>query len=196
MLLVQSFTSRMPLLTATIAYRLGRRRWSSPQRCYLHCLGTLLTIKRHKSRTVTFIFISSTSGLADDSAADGGAVTVSMVRRGTRPACWPTSSESSTTFSLPPSTSLSRTTPAPASTSYCDTFKYKDETSVQSNLARGSIADPHTAALVYTFAVSTCRIYQYCSRASTSPKNAPFYGGIWTPSDTWFLGPMPMWVAR
>jgi len=62
---MQSFTARMPLLTATIAFGLGRRHWSSPQRCYVHCLGTLLTIKRHKSRTVTFIFISSTAGLAD-----------------------------------------------------------------------------------------------------------------------------------
>jgi len=35
-LLVQSFTARMPfLLTASSAFGLGRRRWSSPQQCYL-----------------------------------------------------------------------------------------------------------------------------------------------------------------
>jgi len=39
-LLVQSFTARMPLLTGTSAFGLGRRRWSSPQQCYLHCLRT------------------------------------------------------------------------------------------------------------------------------------------------------------
>jgi len=39
-LLVQSFTARMPLLTATSAIGLGRRRWSSHQQCYLHCLRT------------------------------------------------------------------------------------------------------------------------------------------------------------
>ena len=39
-LLVQSFTARMPLLTATSAFGLGRRRWSSPQQCYLHGLCT------------------------------------------------------------------------------------------------------------------------------------------------------------
>ena len=36
-LLVQSFTARMSLLTATSAFGLGRRRCSS-QQCYLHCL--------------------------------------------------------------------------------------------------------------------------------------------------------------
>ena len=40
-LLVQSFTARMPLLAATGAFGLGRRRWSS-QQCYLHCLRTFL----------------------------------------------------------------------------------------------------------------------------------------------------------
>jgi len=28
-------------LKATSAFRLGRRRWSSPQQCYVHCLRTL-----------------------------------------------------------------------------------------------------------------------------------------------------------
>ena len=35
-LLVQSFNAHMPLLTATSVFRLERRRWSSPQQCYLH----------------------------------------------------------------------------------------------------------------------------------------------------------------
>ena len=39
-LLVQSFTARMPSLTENRAFGLGRRRWSSPQQCYLHCLRT------------------------------------------------------------------------------------------------------------------------------------------------------------
>ena len=39
-LLVQSFTAHMPLLTATSAFGLQRRRWSS-QQCYLHCLSTV-----------------------------------------------------------------------------------------------------------------------------------------------------------
>ena len=38
---MQSFTACIPLLTATSAFRLGRRCWSSPQQCYLHCLRTL-----------------------------------------------------------------------------------------------------------------------------------------------------------
>ena len=38
---VQSFTAHMPLLTATSTFGLGRRRWSSPQQCYLHCLRTI-----------------------------------------------------------------------------------------------------------------------------------------------------------
>jgi len=34
------------LLTATSAFGLGRRCWSSPQQCYLHCLHTLSCHKR------------------------------------------------------------------------------------------------------------------------------------------------------
>ena len=41
--MVQSFTSRMLSLTATSAFGLGRRRWSYPRQCYLHCLHTLHT---------------------------------------------------------------------------------------------------------------------------------------------------------
>ena len=37
----QSFTAHMPLLTATNAFRLGRRCWSSPQ---WHCLHHICTI--------------------------------------------------------------------------------------------------------------------------------------------------------
>jgi len=39
-LLVQSSTACTPLLTATSTFGLGRRRWRSPQQCYLHCLHT------------------------------------------------------------------------------------------------------------------------------------------------------------
>jgi len=40
---VHSFTARMPLLTTTSAVGLGRRRWSCPQQCYLHCLCAILS---------------------------------------------------------------------------------------------------------------------------------------------------------
>jgi len=40
-LLVQSFTARMPLLKATSAFGLCRRHWSTPQQCYLHSIRTL-----------------------------------------------------------------------------------------------------------------------------------------------------------
>ena len=46
-LLVQSFAVRMPLLTATSAFGLGRRCWRSPQWCYLHCLRTLSLPSKH-----------------------------------------------------------------------------------------------------------------------------------------------------
>ena len=46
-LLVQSFTAHMPLLTATSAFGLGRRRWSFPQQRYLHCLCTNVQICRN-----------------------------------------------------------------------------------------------------------------------------------------------------
>jgi len=39
-LLVKSFTARTPLLTATSAFGLGRKRWISPQQCYLLCRRT------------------------------------------------------------------------------------------------------------------------------------------------------------
>ena len=58
-LLVQSFAVRMPLLTATIAFGLGRRCWRSPQWCYLHCLRTLSLPSKH---THTRLFNGPLSG--------------------------------------------------------------------------------------------------------------------------------------
>jgi len=43
-LLVQSFSARMPLQTASSTFRLWRKCWSS-QHCYLHCLCTFVTKK-------------------------------------------------------------------------------------------------------------------------------------------------------
>ena len=43
-LLTQSCTARMPLLAATSAFGLRRRRWSSPQQCYVYC--SLLQINK------------------------------------------------------------------------------------------------------------------------------------------------------
>ena len=53
-LLVQTSTACMPLLTATSAFGLGRRCWSSPQQCNLHRLHTLQSnrYKRVKLRTI------------------------------------------------------------------------------------------------------------------------------------------------
>jgi len=45
----RSFIANVPLLTATSAFRLGRRHQSSPQRCYLHYLHTMQTTKTMKS---------------------------------------------------------------------------------------------------------------------------------------------------
>ena len=38
MSLVQTSPAHIPLLQATSAFGLGRRRWSSPRQCYLQCL--------------------------------------------------------------------------------------------------------------------------------------------------------------
>jgi len=54
-LLVQSFTACMPLLTATSTFRLGRRHWSSPQQCYLHCLYTHLAVAVLSSEMLLFV---------------------------------------------------------------------------------------------------------------------------------------------
>jgi len=40
-LLVQSFTACVPLLTAASTFGLRRKRWSSSQQRYLHCLCTV-----------------------------------------------------------------------------------------------------------------------------------------------------------
>ena len=45
---MQSLTARMPLLAATSAFGLGRRRWSSPQQCYLRCLCTNMSNTNEK----------------------------------------------------------------------------------------------------------------------------------------------------
>ena len=42
---LESFIAHTPLLTATSAFGLGRKRWSSPQQCYLHCLYTIMVPK-------------------------------------------------------------------------------------------------------------------------------------------------------
>ena len=39
---MQGFTACMPLLAATSAFGLGRRRWSFPQQCYVYCLRTYI----------------------------------------------------------------------------------------------------------------------------------------------------------
>jgi len=48
-LLEQSFSAHMPLLTAISTFGLGRRCSSSPQQCYLHHLCT--TCSKHAQKT-------------------------------------------------------------------------------------------------------------------------------------------------
>ena len=48
--MVQSFTARKPLLAATGAFVLGRRRCSSPQQCFRHCLRTVCRLYRNLSK--------------------------------------------------------------------------------------------------------------------------------------------------
>jgi len=55
---VQSFTARTALLTATSAFGLARRRWSSPQQCYLQGLRTYIQFLSYlvqKSTDVYFV---------------------------------------------------------------------------------------------------------------------------------------------
>jgi len=47
MSLVQRFTGRMPLLTATGAFGLGRRRWSSAQQFVIYTVSVLQSTKQH-----------------------------------------------------------------------------------------------------------------------------------------------------
>jgi len=49
---VQSFTARMPLLTATRAFGLERRRWSSARQCHLQCLRTFICRKTALYKTL------------------------------------------------------------------------------------------------------------------------------------------------
>jgi len=53
---MQSFTARMPLLTATSAFGLGRRCWSSPQQCYLHCWWTPNTLRVTEALAISSSF--------------------------------------------------------------------------------------------------------------------------------------------
>ena len=45
----QSFTAHMPLQKATSTFGLRRRCWSSIQRCYTHCLRTIILLLFFKS---------------------------------------------------------------------------------------------------------------------------------------------------
>ena len=49
---MQSFTARIPLLTATSAFGLERRRWSSAQRYHLQCLRTFIYRKTTLCKTL------------------------------------------------------------------------------------------------------------------------------------------------
>jgi len=43
----------MPLLTANSTSGLGRRRWSGPQQCYLHCLCTIKKLAQIHLKIIT-----------------------------------------------------------------------------------------------------------------------------------------------
>jgi len=47
---VQSFTARMPLLTATSAFELGKRLWSSAVQCYLRLLRAIIHRVKRRHR--------------------------------------------------------------------------------------------------------------------------------------------------
>jgi len=49
---MQSFTARIPLLAATRAFGLERRRWSSAQQCHLQCLRTFIYRKTTLYKTL------------------------------------------------------------------------------------------------------------------------------------------------
>jgi len=67
---MQSFADRMPLLTATSAFGLGRRRWSSAQQCYLHRLRRPdITRNTRRSHTRASSFVS---GPWENPLDDGG----------------------------------------------------------------------------------------------------------------------------
>ena len=60
-LLVQSFTACMSLLTATSAFGLWRRCWSYPQQCYLHCLHAINYVRCYVHMTTNLLYIDSLS---------------------------------------------------------------------------------------------------------------------------------------
>ena len=63
----------MPLLVAASTFRLGRRHWSSPQQCYLHCFHTV--------KSVTSLFLTFSAFLAFS------ALTLLVGRQEGHPAC-------------------------------------------------------------------------------------------------------------
>jgi len=70
---MQSFADRMPLLTATSAFGLGRRRWSSAQQCYLHRLRRPnITRNTRRSHTRALLPSSFVSGPWENPLDDGG----------------------------------------------------------------------------------------------------------------------------
>ena len=65
---MQSFTARIPLLTATSAFGLERRRWSSAQQCHLQCLRTFIyrqtaLYKTLRSLTAVFWLVRAVSAV-------------------------------------------------------------------------------------------------------------------------------------
>jgi len=69
----------MPLLTATCAFGLGRRYWSSPQQCYLHCFRTtdklLSYVKYGNEHQGSDDWPLAVSNVADDAEDQWPAVT-------------------------------------------------------------------------------------------------------------------------
>ena len=75
-LLVQSFTARMPLLKANRALGLGRKRWSSPQQCYLRCLRTYKNILHVNKLSPRARRDDMPPAPADSSSTRGGSTSV------------------------------------------------------------------------------------------------------------------------
>jgi len=73
-LLVQSFTAHMPLLTA---FGLERRRWSSPQQCYLRCLhAVFVCIKFQENATAIDCYFYNISYLYSNADYFGNSAVV------------------------------------------------------------------------------------------------------------------------
>ena len=84
---MQSFTACKLFLTATSAFRLGRRHWSSHQQCYLHHLCTLTTTITRKCKI--YIWNSQLSVAGDDLLeAVRTVVTVATQVEAERPIGW------------------------------------------------------------------------------------------------------------